>query len=1347
MANFYPPFYDQVVLDQDGKLAVGGTLEAFYQGTSNPAPIYNESGSEITQPLAINSDGRLPIYKLDENLSYRLVLKDSMGVVLRDADGIKGSGTGGGTPGGSLWEEAVVDGNEGLRPINDYTEVKIGAKDMTNDTGKLTVCGDIGASGTITISGTSGNTTGNVDGTYVLVGQDGFGFNYWRRSDNVYYLSIESTGALWYCIDTIINPIYFDALYTNYAIIQQPTGEFQNNPFSGETATVEASEGNSGSGISLRACGTSKFDQVNIVDAVLRDSNGNIQGGLSYDNANNKTSLRGSNIEVTATQGDIKQTVDEAGKGFIPYVLNTAVQNIIGQDVDGRLTSKDASTLVYTDVNQTIISEKTHESNLKVNNSDLILSNSDDTATAIDHIDFERGSGWRGASLYSKSNGSSTITKFGLRDWQDREAFEFDIGGSQSTFYNYGWMYSNNPNGDSWINVGSNTELTTSDAGWRVTKDDSTDNVYLDHKTKLGGIVEYRVGEGSEHGSARSFMRVDPTDGSVEFPNTVFTSQEVKASESTQLIDGGALGINDAVNGIVDVGASVGQVVDVSDINNVVKHSLDAAATTYTIPLVDRQNNVASYVYYYWTGSAFAISHKSTMLTDAERRDFILLGVAVHSTAGGNLEFTNDLPLWGVNVKSQLDDLMEGIKAFNLSGNVIGAESTNLNISKTAGDIFKRAVSPNTKNPNSKNLALLNSSTQDFRYRLQDGTEYAGTANVDPNNYDNNGVLTSVPTNDWTIQRVAIFSSNQIRIQYGQSTYNTKTAAIDGIFTESFTYEDNINANGVVLSYIVVKQGATNLSNSTQAVFYQAGKFGGAFASGSGLVNLQEAYNNSTIPQILTSQGALTLQGGQTDADKVIEVQNVAGTETFSVLANGVVQLKSTTNASPSAGQLWNDGVKIISDGALKSNDTIGVGGSKTDSSISNWETSRFKPFVSESFGIFGDNVGAGGGFVTNAYWNGTGWQAPDSGKCQYALFSGGSGDYIMYGFEASAPFESITWSERFRIGAGGVLSLASTTNASPTAGQLWNDGTRLNIYGELLIDGGTNTNFRVGSNLSNLGGEPAFRVLTTDFATYIDARADSTGDGITFRCGNQTEQGFAREYMKVDPSTGNVNFKQVLNVEATANVSPSLADIWNESTRLNVRGDFHVNGDTLSVNGSGLTNNSRLLLGDETSDATDNQTGYRVLARSSEGDIFVDHKTKLTKVIKYRCGEGAEQGFTHTFMEVDPTDGSVTFPNSSFGGGSSNINTLEYDVFSTGGDTSWSGNTDYEYTITVSGAAVGDGVVINVNSQLYAKLAGNDFKTYSYVSAADTVKVIIRATTYVGLASGDKLNITTIGA
>ena len=91
MSLQFSPFYDQVVLDQSGDIAVGGSLNAYYTGTSNPAPIYNEAGNPISQPLVIGSDGRVE-YRLDTDITYRIVLKDSADVTLRDADGVKAGG-------------------------------------------------------------------------------------------------------------------------------------------------------------------------------------------------------------------------------------------------------------------------------------------------------------------------------------------------------------------------------------------------------------------------------------------------------------------------------------------------------------------------------------------------------------------------------------------------------------------------------------------------------------------------------------------------------------------------------------------------------------------------------------------------------------------------------------------------------------------------------------------------------------------------------------------------------------------------------------------------------------------------------------------------------------------------------------------------------------------------------------------------------------------------------------------------------------------------------------------------------------------------------------------------------
>lgn len=64
----------------------------------------------------------------------------------------------------------------------------------------------------------------------------------------------------------------------------------------------------------------------------------------------------------------------------------------------------------------------------------------------------------------------------------------------------------------------------------------------------------------------------------------------------------------------------------------------------------------------------------------------------------------------------------------------------------------------------------------------------------------------------------------------------------------------------------------------------------------SAMPDLQEAYNNSTDPEITTDNGAVTFKnGGSLDSDNVIEVQNIAGTTTTAVTGDGQVQLDSAT--------------------------------------------------------------------------------------------------------------------------------------------------------------------------------------------------------------------------------------------------------------------------------------------------------------------------------------------------------------------------------------------------------------------------------------------------------------------
>jgi hypothetical protein len=69
----------------------------------------------------------------------------------------------------------------------------------------------------------------------------------------------------------------------------------------------------------------------------------------------------------------------------------------------------------------------------------------------------------------------------------------------------------------------------------------------------------------------------------------------------------------------------------------------------------------------------------------------------------------------------------------------------------------------------------------------------------------------------------------------------------------------------------------------------------------------------------------------------------------------------------------------------------------------------------------------------------------------------------------------------------------------------------------------------------------------------------------------------------------------------------------------------------------------------------------------------------------------------------------------------------------------SWSGNTNYPVNATVSGAAVGDVVVINVSAPLFAafEAAGVSPQFYGWVSATNTVRIIGRVSSFVNIPAG----------
>ena len=292
--------------------------------------------------------------------------------------------------------------------------------------------------------------------------------------------------------------------------------------------------------------------------------------------------------------------------------------------------------------------------------------------------------------------------------------------------------------------------------------------------------------------------------------------------------------------------------------------------------------------------SVGAIVQQTSPFTPTQARDNIVLGVVVHVNFT-NVDTVNNEQHISYNVMSSLYDAIEAIGFFNESGNVFSANGANLNINKSVGVMFKMGSNYDTdvNNPHERTLAALNPAQ--FQYRFSDGTSGILTeTNIDPNNLDNGaGGLTAISANRWSIQRVYVFTSNNVKIQRGVTEYSTQSDAIAGISTEAYVTEPSIAANGLLRGWLIVKQGATVL-NGADALFLSAPKFGEGNAGATGSpIDLQEAYDNSTAnPEILTNAtgGALTIKrGSAADTDKVLQTQNGSGSETFGVTGEGKV--------------------------------------------------------------------------------------------------------------------------------------------------------------------------------------------------------------------------------------------------------------------------------------------------------------------------------------------------------------------------------------------------------------------------------------------------------------------------
>lgn len=365
--------------------------------------------------------------------------------------------------------------------------------------------------------------------------------------------------------------------------------------------------------------------------------------------------------------------------------------------------------------------------------------------------------------------------------------------------------------------------------------------------------------------------------GTAKWVNSDVDANSVKYSASTSVRDGGVLSVNGGDNTKFDITSSILQFAD---------NYTDPTTPTLTVATVGAQTAVAptylatndiTYIGYKLdntvpggytaTGISATINGASSTLyliekpdvqfTQEELREITELGIVVHRDNLTVQRVVNE----GTYLGSEgliLYDLISSIGVFNIAGNAYTYNGANLKLDKSAGQTHRVGVNLDGTADGRKRPNIIDDSSVTqvpFIYRYQDGVggfnegSVSTITDIDPNQYDNgSGTLQAVNNNKWTVQTIYWYTTGNTRIQYGQAQYDTKEQAKSAISTRAYVEDENLTTNASLRAWLIVQKGATDLSDSAQAEFVTAGKFGfGGGGSGGDTLGSLSTTNGNTV--------------------------------------------------------------------------------------------------------------------------------------------------------------------------------------------------------------------------------------------------------------------------------------------------------------------------------------------------------------------------------------------------------------------------------------------------------------------------------------------------------------------
>jgi hypothetical protein len=298
----------------------------------------------------------------------------------------------------------------------------------------------------------------------------------------------------------------------------------------------------------------------------------------------------------------------------------------------------------------------------------------------------------------------------------------------------------------------------------------------------------------------------------------------------------------------------------------------------------------------------------------------IPIGVVVHQNRS-TINAVQTFPGVAYGWKQRSFDFIRAFGPLKISGYILapsGSSTRSLVLGGGRAWVDGRNYTIDPNQPSYIQEAVGIATSKIYRYR-QSGSGWAydtnggaGYTDIDPTQYSLNGVLTPVPTNDWTIQRVFYFPNSGTKafyIYYGNDHYSTEAAALAAVGTEPFSESPNTLANALYIGYMLLRHNA-NFTNAASFTIYEAGLFrgggtGGTGGGGGGGATALSALTDVQVGSITSGQALVYNSVDSKWENKSYISASISGNSTSASYASGSTSSSYSLTASFIDGGLY----------------------------------------------------------------------------------------------------------------------------------------------------------------------------------------------------------------------------------------------------------------------------------------------------------------------------------------------------------------------------------------------------------------------------------------------------------